>query len=57
MNQELGIFLITAVSIGFFHTLFVSDHYVPFITMAKARNWSTFKTACITILCTVKLLI
>jgi hypothetical protein len=48
MNQELGILLITAVSIEFFHTLFGPDHYVPFIAMSKARNWSTLKT---TILC------
>lgn len=51
MTQELGIILITAVSIGFFHTLFGPDHYVPFIAMSKARNWSTLKTAWITILC------
>jgi nickel/cobalt transporter (NicO) family protein len=51
MTQELGILLITAVSIGFFHTLFGPDHYVPFIVMSKARNWSTLKTAWITILC------
>lgn len=37
MTQELGILLITAVSIGFFHTLLGPDHYVPFIAMAKAR--------------------
>jgi nickel/cobalt exporter len=51
MTQELGILLITAVSIGFFHTLLGPDHYVPFIVMSKARNWSAFKTAWITILC------
>jgi nickel/cobalt transporter (NicO) family protein len=51
MTQELGILLITAVSIGFFHTLFGPDHYVPFIVMSKARSWSTVKTTWITILC------
>lgn len=51
MTQELGILLITAVSIGFFHTLFGPDHYVPFIVMAKARQWSAFKTTWITIVC------
>lgn len=50
-TQELGILLITAVSIGFFHTLFGPDHYVPFIVMAKARQWSAFKTTWITIVC------
>jgi nickel/cobalt transporter (NicO) family protein len=51
MTQELSILLITAVSIGFIHTLFGPDHYIPFIVMAKARQWSTIKTTWITILC------
>lgn len=51
MTQELGILLMTAVSIGFFHTLFGPDHYIPFIAMAKARQWSTFKTIWITVAC------
>jgi sulfite exporter TauE/SafE len=51
MTQELGILLITAVSVGFFHTLFGPDHYVPFIVMSKAGKWSTLKTTWITILC------
>jgi len=51
MTPELGILLITAVSIGFFHTLFGPDHYVPFIVMSKARHWSLLKTTWITILC------
>lgn len=51
MTNELGILLITAVSIGFFHTLFGPDHYVPFIVMAKARKWSFWKTSWITVLC------
>jgi len=51
MTQELGILILTAISIGFFHTLFGPDHYVPFIVMAKAGKWSTVKTVWITILC------
>jgi len=51
MNNELLILTITALSIGFFHTLFGPDHYVPFIVMSKARNWTTYKTAWITFLC------
>ena len=51
MTQELGILIFTAVSIGFFHTLFGPDHYVPFIIMAKANKWSTIKTIWITVLC------
>jgi nickel/cobalt exporter len=53
MSQELTILTITAVSMGFFHTLFGPDHYIPFIVMAKARKWSLIKTSCITFLCGV----
>ena len=51
MTGEMRILYITAASIGFFHTLFGPDHYVPFIVMAKARRWSLMKTAVITFLC------
>ena len=51
MSQELLILVITAASIGFFHTLFGPDHYLPFIVMSKARKWTMFKTIWITILC------
>lgn len=51
MSNELLILTLTALSIGFFHTLLGPDHYVPFIVMSKARNWSTGKTAWITFLC------
>ncbi|MDX9815936.1 MAG: sulfite exporter TauE/SafE family protein [Smithellaceae bacterium] len=51
MTQELGILITAAVTIGFFHTLFGPDHYVPFIVMSKARKWSFFKTTGITFLC------
>lgn len=51
MTQEIWILLATAASIGFFHTLLGPDHYLPFIVMAKARNWSNVRTAVITSLC------
>jgi nickel/cobalt exporter len=43
--------MITAASIGFFHTLFGPDHYLPFIMMSRAKKWSLTKTAWITVLC------
>ncbi|MBI9073210.1 MAG: sulfite exporter TauE/SafE family protein [Melioribacteraceae bacterium] len=49
--SELNILLITAASVGFFHTLFGPDHYIPFIVMAKARKWSLIKTSWVTFLC------
>lgn len=51
MKNELAILMITAASIGFLHTLFGPDHYVPFVVMAKARKWSLVKTGWITLLC------
>jgi len=51
MSQELLILTLTAASIGFFHTLFGPDHYIPFIVMAKARNWTMLKTFTITLVC------
>lgn len=43
--------IVTAASIGFFHTLTGPDHYLPFIVMAKAGRWSKRKTLGVTILC------
>lgn len=51
MVTEMSILMITAASLGFFHTLFGPDHYLPFIALSKARNWSTFKTIMLTLLC------
>lgn len=51
MNDISIVLIITAASIGFFHTLFGPDHYLPFIMMAKARKWSLLKTSLITSLC------
>lgn len=51
MTTELGTLLITAATLGFFHTLLGPDHYLPFIALAWARKWSALKTAVITFLC------
>lgn len=49
--MELKILVIAAISMGFFHTLFGPDHYLPFIVMARAGRWSIIKTILVTILC------
>ena len=51
MSPELNILILTAVSIGFIHTLIGPDHYLPFIMMSKARGWSIGKTIWITLAC------
>jgi nickel/cobalt transporter (NicO) family protein len=51
MTSESGILMLTAASVGMFHTLLGPDHYIPFIVLSKARGWTTKKTALITLLC------
>ena len=51
MSEELIVLITAAASIGFFHTLFGPDHYLPFIMMTKAGKWSLRKTALVTVLC------
>jgi len=51
MSQELQILLVSAASIGFFHTLFGPDHYLPFIMIGKAREWKMSKVLSLTLLC------
>jgi sulfite exporter TauE/SafE len=43
----------TALTIGTLHTLAGPDHYLPFVAMAKAKNWSLIKTVHIVIICGV----
>jgi len=51
MTAELGALIITAASIGFFHTILGPDHYLPFVMISWSRNWSAVKTTMITLLC------
>ena len=51
INSEIIVLCWTAASIGFVHTALGPDHYLPFVMMAKVRNWSMTKTSWITILC------
>ena len=53
MNGQLNALVITAASIGFLHTLFGPDHYLPFVMMSWSRKWSWLKTTWITFLCGV----
>ena len=53
MNAEIGLLVLTAVSIGSVHTLLGPDHYLPFVAMSAARGWSRRRTLWITALCGV----
>ena len=51
MDNSIIILCGTAASIGLIHTALGPDHYLPFIMMGRARQWSLAKTAWITFLC------
>ncbi|MEI7529211.1 MAG: sulfite exporter TauE/SafE family protein [Elusimicrobiota bacterium] len=51
--MENNAILLTAASLGFIHTVLGPDHYVPFVALAKARNWTRVRTATVTFLCGV----
>ena len=46
--NEILLLSFTAASLGFIHTAFGPDHYVPFIVLSRARSWSLPKTMWIT---------
>lgn len=51
MDAGLPYLLLTAALVGFFHTLTGPDHYLPFVMIARARNWSPTKTFWIALVC------
>ena len=53
MEKEYIFLILTAASLGIIHTAIGPDHYVPFIALAKANNWSMYKVIIITALCGV----
>ncbi len=53
MTPEITLLTLSAATIAFAHTILGPDHYLPFVAMAQARNWSTFKTFRITLVCGV----
>jgi len=51
MDNSIALLSVTAVSLGFIHTILGPDHYLPFIVLSQARKWTTKKTILITFLC------
>jgi len=49
--QNIWLLIGTAVTLGFVHTVIGPDHYVPFIAIARARNWRLSKTMLVSALC------
>lgn len=53
MDQLSASMLVAAVGVAFVHTALGPDHYVPFIALAKARQWTMRRTMWITAACGV----
>jgi hypothetical protein len=51
MTPEIILLAFSAAAIAFVHTILGPDHYLPFVAMAKARQWSMSKTLRITLMC------
>ena len=51
MNDSIALLSVTAISIGFVHTILGPDHYLPFIVLSEAKKWTLRKTMFITFLC------
>ena len=50
MTSAFWALAVAAASVGALHSL-APDHWVPFAALARARNWSAWRTARITLLC------
>ena len=48
---ETGILLGTAITLALSHTLIGVDHYIPFIALSKANNWTIRKTIYVVLIC------
>jgi sulfite exporter TauE/SafE len=48
--SEMYVLLMSAATLGIVHTLLGPDHYLPFIVLSKARNWSRTRTMWITLI-------
>jgi nickel/cobalt exporter len=51
MNNSIALLSVTAISLGFIHTILGPDHYMPFIVLSEAKKWTLKKTMFITFIC------
>jgi sulfite exporter TauE/SafE len=51
VSDDLILLLAAAASLAFVHTLVGVDHYLPFVVLARARDWSLRRTLAITLVC------
>ncbi len=50
-SSDLVILVLTAAALGILHTILGPDHYLPFVMMSRAQEWSTRKTAIVVFWC------
>lgn len=51
MTPDIVLLAGAAATVAFVHTVLGPDHYLPFVAMARARNWNLAKTIRITLWC------
>jgi hypothetical protein len=49
--HEISYLVITAITISLLHTVTGPDHYIPFIALSKAKNWTINRTVFWTLVC------
>ena len=50
---NLAVLLWTALALGLLHTVLGPDHYLPFVMMARAQNWSRRRLTTVVLACGV----
>jgi len=51
MDSTWPVLAASAISVGFLHTVVGPDHYLPFVALAAARDWSRRKLLAVTLIC------
>jgi len=51
MNGDQAALALSALGIGAVHTLLGPDHFLPFIALARSRNWSNRRALAVTLVC------
>ena len=51
MEESLPALAAGAVTVGVLHTVVGPDHYLPFVAIGAARDWSSKKLAAVTVIC------
>ncbi|MEL6447765.1 MAG: sulfite exporter TauE/SafE family protein [Pseudomonadota bacterium] len=51
LTAEIAALAVTAATIGVVHTAVGPDHYLPFVMLSRARQWTARWTAAVTLAC------